>query len=281
MQPLRQAHFIQQMCRPCRVVLAAGEAHTQQHVLQRGEAGEEMMRLEDVADVLAAEDIALGFGELRDIDAAIGPGLHARAAVGERRAAGIGFAIGRRSEEDFARVGREDAGDHVEQRGFARSAGADERDLLAVGEGKMLDVDDGNDAAVGADELFAKLCECDGHGVEVTVFLRARECVVAPAMISRAAVCHDVANANKRFTALGTVPTKKGSRSKRGRAAADEGESGPLPGAGWPAREITASKTRRTAPGRRAMGRIRRPAPACAAWHRAGTSLRHDRRRRR
>src|SRR6185312_14946035 len=115
MQPVAEADLVEQMRRPGGVVLAAGEAHAEQHVLQSGEAGEEMMRLEDVADVLSAEDIALGFGELGDVDG--------------------GAAVG--AEEDLAGVGREDAGDHVKQRGFARTAGADEGDLFAVGEGKL------------------------------------------------------------------------------------------------------------------------------------------------
>ena len=66
-QAILQADAFQQVGGPGFVGFAAGEAHAQQHVLQRGEAAQKVVRLEDVADVAAAELVALGLGEEGDI----------------------------------------------------------------------------------------------------------------------------------------------------------------------------------------------------------------------
>jgi hypothetical protein len=114
--------------RPVPVGRAAGEAHPEQHVLKSREARQQVVGLEDVADVLAAEDVALGFGE---------PGqVHVAAVV-------------REDEADLPRVGRQDAGNQVKQRRLARAAGADQRDLLAVGDRQLAHVDDRRRGAVG------------------------------------------------------------------------------------------------------------------------------------
>ena len=40
----------------------------EQHVFHRGQPAEQMMRLEDVADVLPAKDVAMGFGKTGDVN---------------------------------------------------------------------------------------------------------------------------------------------------------------------------------------------------------------------
>src|SRR4051794_26928649 len=100
------------MLRPRRVARPAGEAHAEQHVLHRGEPAEQMMRLKDVADVLATEDVALGFGELRNVPLV---------------------------EADASLIDRRDAGDRVEQRRLTRTARADQCDLFADAEGEIVD----------------------------------------------------------------------------------------------------------------------------------------------
>jgi hypothetical protein len=131
-----EADFGEEMLGPAAIGWAAGEGHAEEDIFQGGEAGEEMMGLEDVADVSAAEFIALGFGEGGEIDFDF---------------CGFGGVV---SEDDRPAVGGEDAGDHVEESGFAGAAGSDESDLFAVGEEEFGDVDDGDGAAVGAEIYF-------------------------------------------------------------------------------------------------------------------------------
>jgi hypothetical protein len=100
-----------------------------------------VVRLEDVADVAASEDVAVGFAQRREVDAAVRRGV----------------------EYDLPAVRGEDAGDQVQQGRLARAARADQRDLLGVAEVKVLDLDDRHDAAVGADVLLAELGERDCH----------------------------------------------------------------------------------------------------------------------
>ena len=74
-----------------------------------------MMGLEDVADVAAAEDVALGFAEGGEVDCAC---------AGE-------------IEEDAAMVGGEDAGDKMEECGFAGSIWSKKRKTSVLANGKM------------------------------------------------------------------------------------------------------------------------------------------------
>ena len=80
------------------------EPHRQQHVLQGREAGQQIERLEHVADPLGAEAVALGLGHQRDVPVV---------------------------DPHLARVGPADAGDDVQQRGLAAAAAADHHHLLA------------------------------------------------------------------------------------------------------------------------------------------------------
>src|SRR5580700_5463417 len=68
------------------------------------------------------------------------------------------------SEDDVAAVGGKDSGDHVEEGGFSGSAGADQGDLLAVGDKKFGDVDDGNAGGVRRDISFLQFVNKQSHG---------------------------------------------------------------------------------------------------------------------
>src|SRR5438132_73106 len=97
------------------------------------------MGLEDVADVCAAEDVALGFGEFGDVDE-VTIGGRLLATVVENAIAfgwhGVGGRVGGGGPEagkvvdNAAGIGGDDAGDHVEEGGLARAAGSDEGDVL-------------------------------------------------------------------------------------------------------------------------------------------------------
>ena len=62
-----QADAFEEVVGPLFVGVAAGEGHSHEDVFHGGEAGEEVVGLEDVADVLAAEVVAVGFGELGEV----------------------------------------------------------------------------------------------------------------------------------------------------------------------------------------------------------------------
>ena len=78
-----------------------------------GRAGQE--DLEDVADVARAEAVARGLAELGDV----GPG-----------------------DRDAPLVGQRQTGDDVEERGLAAAAASEQRDVLALLEGELVDAQD-------------------------------------------------------------------------------------------------------------------------------------------
>src|SRR5271170_3636342 len=147
---------------PRGVVRPAGEAHSEQNIFHGGEAGEQMVRLENVADVSATEDIAGGFGQSGDVD---------------------GVAVA--AEKNFSRIRRENAGDQMQQRCFARAAGADQGDLLGVGQLKLVDVDHRHDAAVGADEFLAQLFQTYCHDAPTAKMRIARQSCTPEQFVGR------------------------------------------------------------------------------------------------
>src|SRR5437773_2611561 len=97
------------MFRPRSVSAAPGEAHAEENVFQRRESWEKMVNLEDVADVFVAENIARSFGKGSDVDRTL---LRIRPHSGRRGGGVVG-------EDDLSAVGRQNARDHVQQRGLA------------------------------------------------------------------------------------------------------------------------------------------------------------------
>ena len=67
--PVREADAVEQVPGPRGIFAAAGERHAQQHVFQSREAGEQIERLKDIADLGGPHLIDAGFRELGDIDA--------------------------------------------------------------------------------------------------------------------------------------------------------------------------------------------------------------------
>ena len=124
---MAQSDAVEQVLRPGAVRPAAGETHAQEHVLQRREAGQQVEVLEDVADLLGPEAVALGLGEQGDVPLA---------------------------DPDLARVGTADARDHVQQRRFAAAAPPDQHHLLAGAEREPFDIQDRQFAAVRLGEGF-------------------------------------------------------------------------------------------------------------------------------
>ena len=130
------------------------EVHGQHDVLDTGEHGQELEELEDDADVAPAP---LGHGTFAQV------------------------VDGRAVDEDLAARGPVDAGDHVDERGFAAAGFADHGDELA-GADAQVDVAQGNELA---DRAFGRLCprrgaesgcRCRSVGRIGTVFFGAVAC---------------------------------------------------------------------------------------------------------
>jgi hypothetical protein len=100
-----------------------------------------MVGLEDVANVPAAEHVATGFTKPHDIDTRV-------------------LCDG---ESDLTRIGRENPGDQVQQRGFSAAARADHGDLLTVADREVLDVNDRHRRAVGRDVLLTQIDQFHSH----------------------------------------------------------------------------------------------------------------------
>src|SRR5258707_11290935 len=66
-QAMAQAHPFQERRRPFGAGLAAGERHSQQHVLQGRKTGQQVERLKDIANVVGPETVASGLRELRQV----------------------------------------------------------------------------------------------------------------------------------------------------------------------------------------------------------------------
>ena len=113
--PLGQAHAFDQPLGTAPVLASAGKSHSEHHVFQSGKAGQQIEGLEDVSDARGAKAVPRRFGQLGDVDAI---------------------------DADHARVGAADAGDHVQQRGFAAAAGPDQHHLLAAVHGEPRHVQD-------------------------------------------------------------------------------------------------------------------------------------------
>src|SRR4051812_37870141 len=79
------------------------------------------MRLKYVSDIAPAEDVALRFGQRRDIGSV---------------------------KRDLPRIRREDAGDHVQQCGFPRAACADQGHLFPIAQVEARNIDHRHDRAV-------------------------------------------------------------------------------------------------------------------------------------
>ncbi len=110
-----------------------------------------MVGLEDVADVLATEMVAGGFGKFDKIEGAGGEGVF-----------------------DGTGVGGEDAGEKVEEGGFAGPAGTEESDLFAGGERERIDINDGDGRAFGGNEGFAELSDVEHEYLPGKAYLYAR-----------------------------------------------------------------------------------------------------------
>ena len=110
---------------PAFVAAAAGEAHAQEHVLQGRKSGQEIERLEDVADVVSPKPVPAMFGKLADVAARH---LHQ------------------------ARIGPADAGNHVQQCRLAAAATAHQRHLLAGRHPEFRNVQDRESRSVGLGE---------------------------------------------------------------------------------------------------------------------------------
>ena len=109
---------------PLAVVRPAGEAHSQQHVFQRRESRQKMVRLEDVANVSTAEFISLRLGKQGQIDR-----------LGRIRF----FRI--ESKDDVSAVGNKNACDHVQESRFARPTLALKCDLRLRCHGEIIHLD--------------------------------------------------------------------------------------------------------------------------------------------
>jgi hypothetical protein len=129
--PVGQADPLEQVLGEGAVV-AAGEAHGDQHVLQRGESLQQVAALEDVADRLGAQTVP------------------ARLAPSGHRAV---------ADQDLPLVGGQDAGDQVQERGLAGAAGALQGDLVARGEPEVGDVDDRDPGPVRRDEAVHEVVD--------------------------------------------------------------------------------------------------------------------------
>ena len=131
-QPVAQPDTLEQHLRPIAVGAAIGEGHADHYVFQRGKGRQQVECLEHVADFCRPELIPIRFGEDGDIPAV---------------------------DEDAARIGPADSGDHMQQRGFATSALADNHDLLAGLGVEVLDVEHVERRAVGQSEGLGYLPE--------------------------------------------------------------------------------------------------------------------------
>ncbi len=110
----------------------AGEPHREHHVLQRREAGQQIERLEDVADPLRPKAVALRLGHQRDVPVV---------------------------DPHLARIGPADAGDDVQQRRLAAAALADQHHLLAGRHAELGNVQHRQRRAVGLPERLLEVLQ--------------------------------------------------------------------------------------------------------------------------
>ena len=110
----------------------AGEPHRKHHVFHRGEAGQQIERLEDVADPLGPKTVAFRLGHQRDVPV-VNPHL--------------------------ARIGPADARDDVQQRRLAATALADQHHLLAGRHAELGNLQHRQGRAVGLPERLLQILQ--------------------------------------------------------------------------------------------------------------------------
>ncbi len=127
-----QANAVEQVPRPALVRPAAGKPHRHQHVFQGREARQQVERLENVADPLRPETVALGLGHERDVPVV---------------------------DPHLARVRPADPRNDVQQGGLAAAATAHQHHLLAGGHAELGDVQHRQARAVRLPERFFEVLQ--------------------------------------------------------------------------------------------------------------------------
>jgi glyceraldehyde 3-phosphate dehydrogenase len=143
-EPVTEAHRLEQPHRPVAVGPTRSEGHRHEHVLEGCEAGEQVELLEDQAELVGPHTVAAGFVETGDVDAV---------------------------DDHPPRVGPHDPGDHVEQRRLSGAAAALKRAVLVGGEPERADIEDVHLLASRHGERLANVEEFEngcGHGPIVT-----------------------------------------------------------------------------------------------------------------
>ena len=127
-EPVSEAHGVEEPHRPVAVGAARAERHCDEHVLQRREPGEQVELLENEAKLVGPHAVAAGLVEPGDVDAV---------------------------DDHSAGVGPHDPGDHIEQRRLPGAAAALQGAVLVRGELERVDVEDVHLLATGHRERLA------------------------------------------------------------------------------------------------------------------------------